>query len=487
MMEFFRPMACATLQTLFCGLGLAVCSLLGQPIARGQQPAASQRPNILIIFTDDQGMHDVGCYGSEIPTPHIDSLARDGVKLTQFYAASAICTPSRFGLLTGRNPSRSHDRLLSALMFLSEDDRTRGIRADEITLATLLGQAGYDTALIGKWHLGHGQPQFSASQHGFEYSYGHTAGCIDYFNMSYGNQPDWYRNGIPLAESGYSTDLITDEAVNYLDSRGSERPFFLFLPYNAPHFGKAWDDGQDQTVNILQPHPRDLHRVRFITDPTRRKYAAQVLALDDGVGRVLEALDRNQLRPDTLVIFMTDHGGDPNYGGDNQPFRDGKATLFEGGLRVPCLVRWPEKIQPGLVSDQPTWALDWLPTLLRLAGAEVNSSEFDGRDIFPVLQGRSLEQPREFFWELGAHPQLERGNWLALRQGDWKYVADPQNKEWLFDLRADPAEQRDLGQLEAERLAILRGRAQQLSDEFRAAAGRHPSGQSFYIDPADSR
>ncbi len=158
-------------------------------------PGAAAPPNVVLIFTDDQGMNDVSCYGSEIPTPHIDSLAADGIKLTQFYAASAICTPSRFGLLTGRNPSRSRDRLLSALMFLSDEDKNRGLRQNETTLATVLRASGYHTALIGKWHLGHGQAKFEARRHGFDHTYGHTGGCVDFFTMCYGNTPDWYRNG----------------------------------------------------------------------------------------------------------------------------------------------------------------------------------------------------------------------------------------------------------------------------------------------------
>ena len=428
---------------------------------------ATPAPNVVLIFTDDQGMNDVSCYGSEIPTPHIDSLARDGLRLTQFYAASAICTPSRFGLLTGRNPSRSRDRLLSALMFLGDVDKRRGLRQDETTIATVLRASGYDTALIGKWHLGHGQAEFDARRHGFDHTYGHTAGCVDFFTLCYGNTPDWYRNGELLDETGYATDLITDEAVRYLGERDPARPFFLFIPYNAPHFGKGWDDGNNRPVNILQPHPRDLKRVKFIADPTRRKYAAKVVALDDGIGRVLHALDANGQRENTLVIFMTDHGGDANYGGDNRPFRAGKATLFEGGIRVPCLVRWPGKVKPGTHSNEVTWAIDWFPTLCALAGAKTEGQGLDGMDISPVLHGGRLTEPRELFWELGAHTELDRGHWMALRRGPWKYVRTPQESQWLFNLEDDPGEQQNLAGQEPQRFERLRQRANALRDLYR--------------------
>lgn len=417
--------------------------------------ATTDRPNIIMIFSDDQGTRDVGCYGSEIPTPHIDSLARDGMKFDQFYAASAICTPSRFGLLTGCNPSRSQDRLLSALMFLAEEDKQRGLRDHEITLATQLRKGGYETALIGKWHLGHGQPGFFPHHHGFDLGYGHTAGCVDFFTMSYGNVPDWYRNGQLLDETGYATDVITDEAVHYIRDQPHTKPFFLFLPYNAPHFGKGWDDGHNTTVNILQPHPRDLERVKFIKDPTRRKYAAMVVALDDGIGRVLDAVNEAGLQEDTMIIFMSDHGGDPNYGGDNQPLRDGKATLFEGGIRVPCLVRWPGVVASGSASKNPAWAIDWFPTLSDLTQVDTAGFLLDGQSLLPILRGNApIGSPREFFWELGSHTELERGMWQCLRKGPWKFVQTP-DQQYLFNLESDPYEKNNLALQRKEKLNEL--------------------------------
>ncbi len=427
---------------------------------------ADSRPNVLLIFTDDQGIHDVGCYGSEIPTPHIDSLARDGLKFTSWYSASSICTPSRYGLLTGRNPCRSRDQLLGALMFLSDDDRDRGIQQGETTLAELLQKAGYRTALIGKWHLGHGDRRFWPTRHGFDTFYGHTGGCVDFFTMRYGNTPDWYRNEELLDATGYATDLLTDEAVRFIAGQDKTTPFLLYLSYNAPHFGKGWNDGAGTTVNQLQPHPAHLARVSSIRDITRRKYAAKVVNLDDGIGRVLSALDNQQLTNRTLVIFITDHGGDPVYGGANQPFRDGKATLFEGGLRVPCLMRWPRHIQAGSVTDAVASSLDILPTICQLCGVQYGG-EIDGQDISTLLQDAAVvTRPRELYWELGAHDHLGRGKWMAIRQDKWKYIRDHQGREYLFNVADDPHEHENVA---STRVAIrdkLRERSLEKSREF---------------------
>ena len=424
------------------------------------------RPNFLIVFTDDQGMNDVGCYGSEIPTPHIDSLARDGLKFDSWYVASSICTPSRFGLLTGRNPSRSQDSLLGALMFLDPRDAVRGLRSNETTIATTLSESGYQTALIGKWHLGHGHASLYPKQHGFDHSYGHTAGCIDFYTMSYGNTPDWYRNGKSIQQSGYATDLITEEAVTFLREQKDDTPFFLYLAYNAPHFGKGWNDGENKPVNLLQPHPRDLSKFQHIEDPTRRKFAAKVAALDDGIGKVLATIESEGLRESTLVIFMTDHGGDSNYGGSNIPYRNGKATLFEGGIRVPCLMRWPGKIKPNTSSKAVTSALDIFPTLAKLAGAD-SPDGLDGKDIGAILFGENNTPKRELFWELGQHSELNRGQWLALRDGNWKYIQTPNEGEWLFNIGQDPYERHNLISMKPDRFQKLKSRARFLSHKFR--------------------
>jgi arylsulfatase A-like enzyme len=427
---------------------------------------AQAPPNILVIFTDDQGFKDVGCYGSEFPTPNMDRLAREGMKFNNFYAASAICTPSRFGFLTGKNPSRSQDRLLSALMFEDKSHGKFGIHPSETTLPQVLKKVGYQTALLGKWHLGHGDASFSPLQHGFDYSYGHTAGCVDYFTMDYGNTPDWYRNDIPIDETGYATDLISTETISYLENRDKQKPFFVFVAYNAPHYGKGWDDGHDQSVNVLQPHPRDLERVKNIEDPSRRKYAAMVVSLDDGIGKVLDYLDRAGITENTLVIFMSDHGGDPNYAGNNGSLRAGKATLFEGGIKVPCMVRWPGKIKPNVESNTPSWAIDWYPTLASIAGVKTTESVLDGQNIEKMLGGDAGSAKREMYWELGSHSELERGHWVAYRNENWKYVNSPTEGEWLFNLQADPNEKQNLKDKEAAMFDRLKLKCSKLGETY---------------------
>lgn len=400
-------------------------------------------PNILLIFSDDQGFHDVGCYGSEIETPHLDQLAADGMRFTQFYAASSICTPSRFGLLTGRYAHRSRDRLTGALMFLAEADRTRGIRRGETTYVGLLGERGYRTALVGKWHLGHGDKKFWPTRHGFESFFGHTGGCVDFFTLNYGNQPDWYRDEALEQTDGYATDVITDEAIRQLELVvQDDRPFYLQVAYNAPHFGKGWNADQGQTENVMQPKPADLLRVGALSDPSRQAFAAKVVGMDAAIGRLLQTLEKLSLSENTLVIFMTDHGGDPIFGGSNLPFRGGKATLYEGGIRVPCIVRWPGQVARESVCDQVACAVDWFATFGQIAGYE--TPESDGRSILDLLRGQKVDEARTLIWKTGAHQELGRKTWQAVRDGDWKWVKAPDQLGELFDLSQDPFEQTNL-------------------------------------------
>lgn len=438
------------------------------PLCLASTSLTADRPNILLIFTDDQGINDVGCYGSEIPTPNIDRLASEGLKFEQWYSASSICTPSRFGLLTGQNPSRSKDQLLGALMFMADEHKETGIQQGETTIAEKLRESGYDTALIGKWHLGHGGKDLLPTRHGFNSFIGHTGGCIDFFTMTYGNIPDWYHQEVHVSENGYATELITDEAISYLEDREDEEdPFFLYLAYNAPHFGKGWSPSTRMPINIMQPQAEDLRRVSGIEDKVRREFAAMTVSLDDGVGKVIEALDANGLSDDTLVIFLTDHGGDPVYGGNNLPYRGDKATLFEGGLRVPCIMRWPGKIEAGSTSDFVFSSLDLFPTFCSLAGIAADDSRLDGRNLSSVMIEGIGWSDRILFWELGVHAELGRNPWSAVRSGDWKYLQTPDDGEFLFNIAKDPYEQRNLMRIEPERFKDLRALRDNLSSSYR--------------------
>jgi len=355
-------------------------------------------------------------------------------------------------------------------MFMAEEDRDRRIRDHEVTIAsTLRQQAGYATSMIGKWHLGHGSTDYLPTAHGFDFFRGHTGGCIDFFTMTYGNIPDWYHQTEHVQVDGYATDLISTEAEDYLASRvDHSQPFFLYLPYNAPHFGKGYSPSDDAPVNLMQPQAEDLRRVASlgIENKVRREFAAMTTALDDGVGRVLASLKEHGLEDNTLVIFLTDHGGDPTYGGSNQPLRGNKATLFEGGIRVPCVMRWPGKLTPGTTIDVPVTALDLYPTFCEIAGISTESdAHLDGESLLPVFQGEALGD-REFFWELQSHKELDRRPWGALRQGEWKYVNAPKEGEFLFDLKEDPNETTNLAEAQPETFARLQDRWGKLQLKF---------------------
>ena len=448
-------------------LTIFLATLLLVSISRATPP-----PNILLIFTDDQGINDVGCYGSEIPTPNIDRIAAEGIQFNSFYSASSICTPSRFGLLTGQNPVRSQDQLLGALMFMAEGHADKGIQEKEVTIASVLrDQAGYDTSLIGKWHLGHGDPSLLPLNHGFDTFIGHTGGCIDFFTMTYGIIPDWYNGSQHVSENGYATELITEEAIDYLSGQKErDRPFFLYLAYNAPHFGKGYSPADKKPVNLMQPQAAELKRVASIEDKIRREFAAMTVSLDDGVGKVLAALEEYELENDTLVIFLTDHGGDPTYGGSNLPLRGNKATLFEGGIRVPCVMRWPGKIEAGQKSDSQLWSLDLFPTFCELADIEPDSGlPLDGVSFASLLTGeeQSTQEPRNMLWMTGAHSELERKPWIAYREDNMKYLLSPEEGEFLFDLESDPNEETDLRTKKPEKFQYLKSEAESLIESYR--------------------
>ena len=344
-------------------------------------------------------------------------------------------------------------------MFAEKRDAHRGIGPAEITLAELLRQRGYRTALIGKWHLGHGEPGFSPLKHGFDYFYGLNGGCVDYYTLRYGNLPDWVRNDKPVDEQGYSTDLLTDDAVRFLRSQRPREPFFLYLAYTAPHYGKGWDEKQNRFTNLLQAKPEDRKSMAALPDATRREYAGMVAALDRGIGRVLDALEAVQLEESTLVVFASDNGGDPHYGGSNEPYRGAKGELFEGGIRVPCLIRWPGRIRPATVTSQPACGIDFFPTFCSLAGAPVTGLPVDGVDLVPVLRdGKQFE--RDLCWTMSKA--------IAFRRGHWKYVRAAET-EMLFNLAADPCERTNLAKADASRLRELKQAYQDVAGTFSAA------------------
>jgi len=395
-------------------------------LAAGASAAfAANRPNIVLILADDLGYGDLGCFGGrQIRTAHLDRLAAQGSRLTAHYVCSPVCSASRAGLLTGRYPERT-----GVTGVLREEHDQSGLSLSETTLAQQLSRAGYETALVGKWHLG--MPEaYRPTRRGFQSFYGFLNGTIDYdTHLSTGGgwrgRPTTFRDETPIREGGYYPDLLTKEAVRFV-RRKHDRPFFLFLSLPLPHtplqvpahWSKPYEGGKGNAI-----------------------YAGMVACMDDGVGQVLRALDEQGLRENTAVVFFSDNGSTKNNPrsmliGSNEPFGGGKYELREGGLRSPCIVRWPGVTRPGSVIDTPLSSLDWFPTL-----AAPNAA-VDGENIQPVLRGGRPRRERSFFWafrdDLVKTPQS-----YACRRGHWKYM-DVAGKEMLYDLRNDPGETKDL-------------------------------------------
>jgi len=322
-------------------LRLLLLLAMGLPAA-AQTPA---RPNIVLIVSDDQGWKDVGFHGSDIATPNLDTLAAGGARLESYYA-QPMCTPSRAALMSGRYPHRYG---LQTLVIPSNG--RYGLPTDERLLPRVLADAGYRTAIVGKWHLGHAERKYWPLQRGFQHQYGPLLGEIDYFTHDAHGVRDWYRQEKPLKEKGYATELIGNEAVRWLGQQSAKQPFFLYLAFTAPHAPyqapKAW-----------------LDRYAHIADRDRRAYAAMIGSMDEQIGRVVAALDAKGLRDNTLIVFQSDNGGprDARFTGeidmsnskipaDNGPWRDGKGSLYEGGVRVVALANWPGRIPAGTVVD----------------------------------------------------------------------------------------------------------------------------------------
>ncbi len=411
-----------------------------------------KKPNFLVIVCDDAGWGDVGYHGSLIKTPNIDRLNREGVELNQFYVYPT-CSPTRASLLTGRPPCRTGFHRA-----LNYDD-TRGIPDGTVTLAEMLRRHGYDTAISGKWHLG-GQPEVGPNHHGFNHSYGFLGAWVDqYTHRTRNNIRTWHRNCEFVDEEGHATDLITREALRFItDIRDTSKPFFLLVTYNVPHLPlqeKEWR---------VSPY-RDVFEAE-----SRSFYAASMTHMDEAIGKLIEKLEEENLDKDTLVIFFSDNGGESggnkgylqpvptfrtttslDYYGDNRPLRGWKYQLYEGGIRVPALMRWPGILEPRKVDD-PMIVYDIMPTLAHLSGAAVTDDmHVEGRNIWPAVIGDSVPGDRIFYW--GMHNQL------AVRVGDWKLIhnngSPDEGSEELFNITEDPYEEHDLAEENPEKCAEL--------------------------------
>ena len=430
-------------------------SLLTASIAGAAQAAANQ-PNIVHIVADDLGWKDVGFNGcTDIKTPNLDALAAAGARFTQFYV-QPMCTPTRACLMTGRYPWR-YGLQTAVIPSVSR----YGLDTNEWLLPQSLKEAGYKTAIIGKWHLGHADKSYWPRQRGFDYQYGALIGELDYFTHEEHHVLDWYRDNKPVREKGYTTQLIGDDAVKYINAQDPSHPFYLYLTFNAPH--------------TPYQAPKDyLDRYSTIADPTRRTYAGMVACLDDQIGRVVAALDKKGLRGNTLILFHSDNGGTRNalFAGvmadmskvkipcDNGPYRDGKGALFEGGTRVCACANWPGHIKAQNV-DGLIHAVDVFPTLARLAGAStLKCKPLDGLDVWDTIAEGKPSPRSEVVYNIEPFR-------AALRQGDWKLVWRtmlPSSVD-LYNIAQDPAEANNLAASNPEKVAAMKQRLDALAME----------------------
>lgn len=428
---------------LVSGLGLQVVSS-----SAGDAP----RPHIILMMADDLGWQDVGFHGGRIKTPHLDGLAQSGKRLDQFYV-QPVCTPTRGALMTGRYPIR-----LGLQCGVVRPWAKHGLPLNETTLPEVLKKAGYATAIVGKWHLGHHESAFLPTKRGFDRQYGHYNGAIDYFTHIRDGGHDWHRDDERNDDEGYATDLIADEAVRIISghrSANQDKPLFLYLPFNAPH-------------SPIQAPEDQIARNPGYEDRKRQIYAAMVTSLDDAIGRILEASSKHLPEENTLIFFCSDNGG-MNMFGTNGELRGQKGRLYEGGIRVPAIMAWKDKLAPGVV-EEPLHIVDLFPTLVGLAGIEdAGSKPLDGKNAWSTI-AEGEPSPHDFILHNVTPFQG------AIRMGDWKLVHNggvtahatsydgPQIWE-LFNIKADPFEKTNLAKEKPEIFERLKEKLMKLGEE----------------------
>jgi arylsulfatase A-like enzyme len=409
---------------------------------RGRGPG--RRPNIRFILGDDLGWADLSSYGSpHIRTPNLDRLAAQGVRFTDAYSGSATCSPTRFSLYTGRFPGRTPGGLAEPL-----GNRTQGLDPNHPTLASLLKKAGYDTALIGKWHCGW-LPDYSPTRSGWDEFFGNFGGALEYFSkLGQLGDYDLYEGDATYKDLRYYTTILTERAVDYV-GRDHDRPWLLNLNFTTPHWPWIGENDEEEAAGIADRIRAGnvLGGLLHNDGGSVEKYKEMVENLDASVGKVLDALRRSGQEDHTIVVFASDNGGERfSY---QWPLSGAKSQLLEGGIRVPTILRWPDRIRPHQVSHEPVYSPDWTATLLELGGARPDPAyPLDGRSFTGYLLRGERAPERDLFWRV-------RGN-RALRRGDWKYYRDSAGKDHLDNLAADEREQADLATQHPARLAELK-------------------------------
>lgn len=420
-------------------IGLGV---VAQPPARAQQTTTgNKRPNVILIYTDDQGTGDMNIFGAkDLFTPNMDRLAKRGVRFTQFYTAAPVCSPSRASLLTGRFPQRA-----GLSTNASSEKGNAGMPASQFTMGELFKSAGYTTAHIGKWHVGY-TPETMPNGQGFDYSFGFMGGCIDnYSHFFYWNGPnrhDLWRNGEEIWEDGaYFPDLMVKETNKFLESRlGADNPFFIYFAINVPHYPLQGEEKWRDFYKDL-PSPRS-------------NYAAFISTMDEKIGMVLHKLDELGMTNNTIVVFQSDHGHSTEIrtfggGGSAGPYRGSKFSVFEGGIRIPAIISWPGSLPENEVRNQLAVNVDWFPTLAELCSIPLPARKIDGKSLVPVIRSTKAPDAHEiFFWQSGGGNEPQ---W-AVRKGDWKLMHNPMQAEpaemgadklFLVNMKTDSTERRN--------------------------------------------
>ena len=431
---------------------------------------SNSRPNVIIFMTDDQGYGDLSCMGADdFKTPTLDRMAEDGVRFTDWYSNSPVCSPSRAALLSGRYPGNAGVRSI-----LRGHRTATGLPATTPTLATMLKSEGYKTGLVGKWHLGLAEESRPVA-HGFDRTFGFMAGCIDFFSHIYywgANRPgpslnpthDLWENNEEIWRNGeYFTELIAEKAIEFIrSSADSDQPFFLYVPFNAPHYPM---------------HAPQKYMDRFPDLPwDRQVMAAMVSAVDDAISQIQDELERQGMKENTLSFFMSDNGPsresrnwldgsqDPYYGGNSGGLKGHKFSLFDGGIKVPGIIHWPERINGGQVLSTPAAAMDIVPTVLDAVRADLTNYELDGTSLLNLLvDGESLVE-RSIFWEMDGQTAVRKGNWKLVLNGQLVESGDTVAEVHLSDLELDPSESANL----AEKYPEIVKELKQLAEDWRS-------------------
>lgn len=441
------------------------------------------QPNIILIVSDDQGYPDLGCIGTKpLITPNLDKLAAEGVRGTSFYVTWCACTPSRGSILTGRYPQRNglYDMVRNDMVnyghryspeeYAVSPEMTLGLDVREITIGDMLRKAGYATGCVGKWDMGQAK-RFLPLQRGFDFFYGHGNNGIDYYTHERYGVPSLFRGNTRTEEDKgkYVTDVFRREALYFVNEHAGQKPFFLYLPFNAPHGASTLPEGtvegeKKKGEGVQAPEKYVAMYRGKVKDEKLARYCGAVTCMDEAIGALMEALDKAGQKDNTLVLFISDNGGSGN--GGNAPLKGSKSTMWEGGLRVPFIARWPGKLPAGKVTDEFLTSLEFVPTLLAAAGAQgPEGVKLDGFDMLPILRGEAKSPRKEMFWQ--------RRSDKAARFENWKWLESAKGNG-LYDLSTDLGETKDLSAEKPEIAKMMRDRFAKWRAEMDAAEPRGP-------------